>query len=99
MKPTFNHHNTGAGRKNRDLMRRHGISVETYEDMFKQQGGVCAICGHKPDKRSLAVDHDHDSGKIRALLCNRCNLCLGYLQDDSHLIRDLASYLDSHYAD
>lgn len=73
-----------------------------YDKMFSAQGGVCAAC-YKPEEskdkrygttRNLAVDHCHATGKIRGLLCIRCNLCLGTLKDDRDLLLRLAEYLN-----
>lgn len=56
--------------------RRQGIvdmTVERYDQMFISQGGICFFCGASPKTRRLNVDHDHTTGKARALLCARCN--------------------------
>ena len=59
--------------------------------MFEAQGGLCAIC-HKPQTtRKLAVDHDHESGLIRGLLCTRCNCDIGLLEK---LHTNLGPYVD-----
>lgn len=60
--------------KDTDLRRTHGISLEDYKRMFTDQKGVCAKCG-KPQLgiRPLCVDHDHATGKVRQLLCYKCN--------------------------
>lgn len=56
------------------LQTRFGMTLEEYDELFDGQGGVCAICGgSNPDGRRLAVDHDHETGEIRGLLCYRCN--------------------------
>lgn len=63
----------------------YGISKEQYDAMFKAQGGVCSCCGGQPDGTQrhpdLVVDHDHKTGKVRGLLCARCNKIAGLLQD------------------
>ena len=65
--------------------------------MLAAQDGVCAICGRPPTEGiSLHVDHDHESGARRGLLCFRCNNSLGDLEDDSDLLRRAAAYLDAH---
>lgn len=64
--------------------------------MLEKQNGVCAICGHKDKKKSLAVDHDHKTGKIRGLLCGRCNPALGFIQESTELIKQLLKYLNYH---
>ena len=75
-------------------LRKFGISKETYEKMFSEQNGVCAIC-KKPETfihsrtkeiARLAVDHCHSSGKTRKLLCKNCNTALGLFKDDQFLI-------------
>ncbi len=64
------------------FFKRYGITVEQYDAMLRQQNGLCAICGRAPKRFRLAVDHDHETGEIRGLLCTRCNLGLGWFRDD-----------------
>ena len=79
------------------LLRRYGISLEDFEKMKKEQDGKCAICGSPPGKRDLAVDHDHKTGKVRALLCNgRCNRGLGLFRDDIEYLKSAILYLEKH---
>ncbi len=72
----------------------YGITKAAYERLLAAQGNGCAICGAcpKPGKR-LHVDHDHQSGKIRGLLCRIHNLGLGHFQDDPILLEQGAAYL------
>jgi len=74
------------------LQNEYGLSLEAYDDMLNQQGGVCAVCQESNDG-NLPVDHDHKTGQIRGLLCHRCNRVLGQLRDDPRLIHGLVSYL------
>lgn len=63
--------------------RVYGLSPEAYAKMVADQGGVCAICKRDPSVNRggvLAVDHNHRTGKVRALLCQRCNLHVGYAE-------------------
>jgi Recombination endonuclease VII len=53
-----------------------GVGDDEYARLLKAQGGGCAICGAKPKTRRLHVDHDHKTGKVRGLLCHRCNRAL-----------------------
>jgi hypothetical protein len=78
--------------------RIYGINLtyERYLEMLAGQNGLCAICCRPPGKKSLAPDHDHQTGKVRALLCSKCNCGLGCLNDDSGLLRRAAEYLDRH---
>jgi len=73
------------------------ISPIKYGVMEATQLGGCAICKQKPlEGKKLAVDHDHRTGVIRDLLCNRCNLILGLLNDDDGLLIDIVEYLKRH---
>lgn len=91
------------GRENY-LIRNFGITQEQYDAMELAQNHKCAICGKEETSkdsrqvlreiRRLAIDHDHNTGKIRGLLCRRCNTVLGQLEDDPSLFRAAADYLD-----
>lgn len=68
------------------LKSRYGLTLEQYDKMFEDQGGVCAICGGiNNDGRRLYIDHNHKTGKIRSLLCIRCNSKLSVLEDEVFL--------------
>lgn len=75
---------------------RYGIkfSLEEYDQMLQAQKGLCALCRQLPKSRSLHVDHDHETGRVRGLLCMKCNRALGYLQDSPVLLRTAAKYLE-----
>lgn len=77
------------------LRKTYGISVSDYEAMLEEQGGVCAICGGEEDHFSLSVDHCHDTGIIRGLLCNPCNRGLGYFRDKPELLKKAVAYLEA----
>jgi hypothetical protein len=75
-------------------------TLKTYKQMFKEQNGLCAICGqtlpllqNKKYNSLLCVDHDHTTGKIRGLLCSNCNKAIGLLKDDVIIIESAANYL------
>lgn len=82
---------------NISLKHRFDITLDDYNAMLEAQGSSCAICGRTPEEegRRLSVDHDHETGKVRGLLCNNCNRGIGYLQDNSSLCRLAANYLDT----
>jgi len=72
--------------------------------MFFQQGGVCAIC-KQPETvidpytkkvKALAIDHNHDTGDVRALLCDTCNHLLGFMERDMYRVKLLMKYWDKH---
>ncbi len=77
------------------LKRKYGLTVEQYDEMLEAQGGGCAICGRLPrGDIALHVDHDHETGVIRGLLCFTCNNALGDLEDDPERLYKAATYLD-----
>ncbi len=55
------------------LRRLYDISAEEYDKLLAYQGGGCALCGRRPVRVRLAVDHDHKTGRVRGLLCMNCN--------------------------
>lgn len=64
-----------------ELRSRYGISSEEYDRLLQEQGGACAICaGSCPTGRRLAVDHDHETGRVRGLLCATCNQRLAWFE-------------------
>ena len=69
-------------------IRAYGISPERYREMLEEQGNRCAICGGE-NKRLMAIDHDHKTGKVRGLLCDTCNLSLGHIERDGFLEKAL----------
>lgn len=77
-----------------ELKRKYGISEQDYDQMHKAQNGGCAICNLAPDKRRLAVDHNHTTGKVRALLCSKHNIMIGVLEHPDHPL--LLRYLERH---
>lgn len=66
------------------------MTLEDYEKMSDLQNGKCAICG---EKKELHVDHDHETGMIRGLLCGNCNRAIGIMKDDKNLLIKAIEYL------
>lgn len=85
-----------------ELKKRFGITKERYDEMSAEQGHLCAICGQPETAKirdrtlTLAVDHCHSHGHIRALLCRGCNTALGGFRDDPNLLRAAIAYLEKH---
>jgi hypothetical protein len=78
------------------LKRTFGIAQGDYDAMLAAQGGGCAICGRPPSaKISLHIDHDHDDGRIRGLLCFVCNNGLGQFQENPERLRKAAAYVEA----
>lgn len=74
--------------------KQYGIGLEDYEALLAKQGGGCAICHNGPNGRGLFhVDHCHDTGLVRGLLCAKCNLLLGHADDDTARLRAAIAYL------
>ena len=65
------------------LKRKYNITPEQYDEMYKQQSGCCLICGRHQSKMKerLCVDHNHETGQTRGLLCKRCNSQLGWYEE------------------
>jgi len=86
----------GYRRKTRTARLKHyyGLTLEEYDQILETQNGVCKICGSiNLDGRRLYIDHDHKTGKIRGLLCHKCNSMLGYVNDDINVLLKAVSYL------
>ena len=79
-------------RREAKLKTKYRLSQAAYDDMLASQGGVCAIC-LQPPSYTLYVDHCHETGRVRGLLCAPCNAGLGMLRDDPDRARRAADYL------
>lgn len=79
-----------------DYRRRYGITLVEYDVMLAGQDGNCALCGEPPKKIRLSVDHDHDTGAIRQLLCTRCNVALAHLENPVWFA-NATDYLKRHH--
>ena len=77
------------------LKAQYNISLEEFDAFCEKQNNVCAICG-KPNKggKRLRVDHNHDTGKVRGLLCDCCNIGIGYFFDDTTALSSAINYLN-----
>jgi hypothetical protein len=79
------------------LRKLYGLTLKEFLVISAAQNDVCAICDNKCTNYSrLSVDHDHDTGKIRGLLCNRCNRAMGLFQDNPDILRKAATYLEAN---
>lgn len=75
--------------------RKYGITHAEYDAMLELQGGGCRICGGTNGKRMLAIDHCHNGGGVRGLLCTGCNTGLGGFKDSTQLLQAAIAYLGS----
>jgi len=94
---------TTEKRHAKHLKKMFGITGDEYQEKLNSQSGVCAVCGKEEvvhakngkDMKRLAVDHDHNTGEIRGLLCSNCNAAIGYFKDEISIIERAVMYLKS----
>lgn len=84
-----------AARRKPTRRKQLGLTLDAYDDLLASQGGHCALCPAIPKTRRLDTDHDHRTGKVRGLLCHRCNRTLATWVSSAWL-RAAADYLDHH---
>lgn len=88
--------------RNKTLLRHYGVTVQWYDAKLAEQDGKCAVCGQPETKAikgrvlALAVDHDHETGATRDLLCLSCNRGLGLFRDDPDRLLAAAAYIERH---
>lgn len=81
-------------RRNQLLRRKYDITVDQYDALLESQGGGCAICTRKPGRTPLHVDHCHDTGVVRGILCHQCNWYLGTIEASVETRTKLFAYLE-----
>lgn len=82
-----------------NLRQKYGFGEDEYQTLVENHGGVCAICGEPPTKgrgKKLVIDHDHETGAFRGLLCAPCNASLGGFKDDPAVLAKAIEYLRRH---
>jgi len=86
--------------RERELKYLYGISLEQYNKMLKLQKNVCVICGNKEVRRNskgniriLSVDHNHEIGRVRGLLCGSCNQALGLVKESIKTLTSMIKYI------
>lgn len=81
--------------RSNNLKRQYGITVAEYNEIFAEQEGRCKICKRHESEftKRFAVDHNHETGKIRGLLCHQCNTALGFLREDPIALKAMLDYL------
>lgn len=88
--PTYQINKNESARRN-----QYKITKQEYVALLEKYS-VCAICGTNSGKRGLCIDHDHKTNKVRGMLCDRCNMALGFLNDDIGLLYKSIEYLNKH---
>ena len=86
---------SGQRHRRHHLKKLYGLTESQYTEMKERQNGACAICGIISQK-PLHIDHNHTTGKVRALLCTQCNSMLGYARDSVEMLRKGVEYLESY---
>ena len=90
------YHNNKDNVKNTYLQTNYGITLEHYNLLLEEQNKKCKICNKNcPTGKSLAVDHNHETGKVRGLLCKNCNIGLGMFFDNLDFLESAVLYLKS----
>jgi len=78
-------------------LKKYGMTLEDYDKMFELQGGKCAICGDENSKNSISkhlfIDHDHDTKKVRGLLCHHCNAAMGHAGENINRLSKMVDYI------
>lgn len=73
---------------------KYGLTSEQRQNMYVEQNGCCVICGQPVSYEKIYVDHNHKTGKVRSLLCNRCNIFVGFVEGTPELINPILKYLE-----
>lgn len=97
--------NNKEAQRERDLKSRYGLSLEDYDKMTVAQQGQCAVCGikeemlkdvYKSHHARFCVDHNHETGEVRQLICHKCNTLVGYLETRAGILQKALDYLEKH---
>lgn len=88
--------NNKKRKKEYNLKRLYGITIDEYNDIFTFQNGKCIGCNRHQEelKRALCVDHCHTTGKVRGLLCHSCNSLVGFINNDIKILKNLINYIN-----
>jgi hypothetical protein len=82
--------------RKQQLIQKYGINYDIYNEMFEKQKGCCSICGKHESglNRILFVDHDHKTGEVRGLLCQKCNFLLSQAEDNINILKNAIRYVE-----
>jgi len=90
----YDRRRSGLPHRRQYQLRKYGITIDDYNKMLNDQNGVCAICGKTNiTRRRLAIDHNHKTGKVRGLLCHRCNNAIGLFDENLETLKKAIKYL------
>lgn len=79
--------------RNAHLKSKYGITIDEYNNLLKKQNYKCDICKNKYNNKNLCVDHNHTTGKIRGLLCNKCNFIIGCSNENIEILKNSIKYI------
>lgn len=82
--------------KNYRLQTKYGLSLEQFNEMYEHQSGQCAICSADVAPNKICVDHDHNTGRVRQLLCHNCNVILGHCFENPSILIKCVDYLNAN---
>lgn len=93
-----------VGLKTRAIAKKYGITRSDYDLLINEHKNLCAICvrpetspdGRTKKVKSLSIDHNHDTGQVRGLLCWRCNAMIGYAREDLFILKSAIKYLNKY---
>lgn len=77
------------------LLRKFNLTIEAYDNLLASQGGACGICGRVLTTKNMHVDHDHETKKVRGVLCFLCNSGLGFFKDNEASLAKAIEYLEA----
>jgi hypothetical protein len=78
-------------------LKRYNLTPAQYAEMIYIQRNRCAICGKPAEGKSLHIDHNHTTGKVRGLLCHNCNVLIGHAKEDREILLSAIGYLNRDY--
>lgn len=79
------------------MLKKYGLTEESYQVLLESQNGVCAICKSVCSRsKGLSVDHSHETGKVRGLLCSACNLALGNIRENIDSMKNMIKYITDY---
>ena len=82
--------------RDQNYLNKYGLEKGGYDKLLKKQSSRCGICGFPPILKTLVVDHCHETGKVRGLLCDNCNKGIGFLRDDPDMLRSAIAWIENN---
>ncbi len=82
--------------KTANRRRNYNLEPEEYELLLSKSNNLCMICSSPPKTKSLHIDHDHKTGKVRGLLCHGCNTAIGLLKEDIEIMKKAIQYIQEN---